>query len=109
MKEDKITINMEESAMTTRIGGKVTSSYGEVSASTACDDKTMQTNTQQVGSKVTRGKVRNVACPYARHRELGKKELKLLTTNKHVDETERQILLNSRPLNGKLFFLLLRS
>lgn len=100
MKKDTITINKN------RGGGGVKSSIGEVSASTACDDKTMNRNTQQVGSKFTRGKVRNAACPYARHGELGKKELKLLTTEKHVDEIERPVLLNCGPMKGKL---LLRS
>lgn len=79
--------------MTTRSGRKITRFNEEESTSTECDEKTMQTKTQQV--RVTRGKDKTSlrehgASPYAKMTTCGKKENKtsVTRTEKHTDETE---------------------
>eukprot|EP00105_Crassostrea_gigas_P010096 XP_011425257.1 PREDICTED: uncharacterized protein LOC105326777 [Crassostrea gigas] len=78
--------------MTTRSGRKITRFNEEESTSTECDEKTMQTRTQQV--RITRGKDKTSfrehgASPYAKMTTCGKKENKTsVTCEKHTDETE---------------------
>ena len=78
--------------MTTRSGRKITRFNEEESTSTECDEKTMQTRTQQV--RITRRKDKTSlrehgASPYAKMTTCGKKENKTsVTPEKHTDETE---------------------
>lgn len=92
MKEERIATCIKKSTMTTRSGRKITRFNEEESTSTECDEKTMQTKTQQV--RVTRGKDKTSlrehgASPYAKMTTCGKKENKTsVTPEKHTHETE---------------------
>lgn len=104
--------------MTTRSGRKKTRFNEEESTSTECDEKTMQTRTQQI--RITRGKDKTSlrehgASPYAKITTCGKKENKTsVTPEKHTDETEsaadlyspQQLLIGNDLVFGVFFFCL---
>lgn len=111
VKEDTMTTNMEMSSMVTRSRRKITRFNQEESISTECDEKFMQTKTQQV--RVSRGKDKfsrkHDASPYAKMTTCGKNENKTsVTPEKHTNETESVVDLYSpqQLLIGNDFFVL---